>query len=272
MADEPTILTEKRGRLAIVTLNRPAALNALTGAMMGAFNNVVAELERDPAVTAIVITGAGRGFCAGFDSAELVKTTETGLAERNLADRGVDEDLPAQFIGLLKVSKPVIAAVNGPAAGLGFILAMMCDLRFASDTAAFVTAFSKRGLIAEHGASWMLPRIVGPSRALDLLWSSRKVGADEALRIGLVDRVVPAAELLDAVAQYVDDIAANVSPRSLAIIKGQVYAGLSEPVGPAVREADRLTRESLSHPDSREGARSFVERRPPQFAPWTGVV
>lgn len=272
MTDEPTILTEKRGRLAVVTLNRPAQLNALTAAMMGEFNRAIAELERDPAVTAIAVTGAGRGFCAGFDSAELVKTTETGLAERRTEERGIDAELPAQFIGLLKVTKPVIAAINGPAAGLGFILAMMCDLRFAADSAAFVTAFSRRGLIAEHGASWMLPRIVGPSRALDLLWSSRKVGAEEALRIGLIDRLVPAADLLDAIAEYVDDIAANVSPRSLAIIKGQVYAGLSQPVAPAVQEADRLTRESLAHPDSREGAKSFVERRPPQFAPWTGVV
>lgn len=271
MDTEPTILTEKRGRLGVVILNRPAALNALTGAMMGAFNAAIDALERDPGVTAIAVTGAGRGFCAGFDTAELVKATE-GQTERRSEERGIDPDLPAQFISLTKVTKPVIAAINGPAAGLGFILAMMCDLRFAAEEAAFVTAFSRRGLIAEHGASWFLPRIVGPSRALDLLWSSRKVGAEEALRIGLIDRLVPGPELLDAVATYVDDIAEHVSPRSLAIIKGQVYAALSETVGSAVREGDRLTRESLAHPDSNEGAKSFVERRKPSFAPWTGVI
>ena len=188
------ILIERRAGMAVVTLNRPATLNAMTFEMIGAFNRAIADAEQDPAVHAIVITGVGRGFCSGIDAASLAQASASG--DRQLAARGIDPDLPAQFINLLKIGKPVIAAVNGTAAGLGLILAMMCDLRFVAHEASFVTAFSKRGLIAEHGVSWFLPRIIGPSRALDLMWSSRKVAAQEAYRVGLADRIAPAAELM----------------------------------------------------------------------------
>ncbi len=270
---EDTILVERRGPLAIVRLNRPAQLNAVTVPMMAEFERAVADLDKDPSVIALAITGEGRGFCAGFDMAALVAASSGGgISENRTEGRGMDPELPAQFISLTRLSKPVIAAVNGPAAGLGFILAMTCDIRFAAPEAAFVTAFSKRGLIAEHGASWFLPRIVGPAKALDLLWTSRKMGAVEAERIGFVDRLVDsAADLLPAIEAYVAEIAANVSPRSVGIMKRQVYAALSEPVGPAVREGDRLTREALAHPDAREGSTAFAERRAPNFAPWTGT-
>jgi enoyl-CoA hydratase/carnithine racemase len=264
MTEDPAILYERRGPLALITLNRPDKLNALTRPMTA---GVIAEAQRaeaDPEVYAICITGAGRGFCAGIDAEYLKETTEQGLAKADPAE------LPALFSGLLRISKPVIAAVNGPAAGGGFILAMMSDLRFLAETAFLTTVFTKRGLIAEHGSSWMLPRLVGVSRALDLLWSSRRVDAAEALRIGLADRVVPPEALISEVEAYAAELAANTSPRALAVIKDQVYRHLHAGMADAFWDIDRLMRETLAHPDAREGAVSFLERRPPRFAPWTG--
>ena len=260
---------EIRGRVGLITLNRPDRLNALTRPMIDEIMDQMRKAEADPEVFAIAVTGAGRGFCAGLDAEALVEATEKGL-DRPPADPN-DDQLPGLFIDLPRISKPVIAAVNGPAAGAGFVLAMMSDLRFMADGAIMTTVFSKRGLIAEHQTSWILPRMVGLSRALDLLWSSRKVGADEALRIGLADRVCAPDELLNAVVAYVEELARTVSPRSLAVMKDQVYRHMSDDLPSAARETDRLIRESLAHPDSREGARSFVERRDPAFARWTGA-
>jgi enoyl-CoA hydratase/carnithine racemase len=147
---------------------------------------------------------------------------------------------------------------------------MMCDLRFMAEDASLITIFSRRGLIAEHGASWLLPRMIGLNRALDLLWSSRKVGAAEAHQIGFVDRVVPAEALLDEVEAYVAAIAASVSPRAIAIIKAQLHRHLETSFDVAAVESADLMVEALAHPDAAEGAMSFVERRAPKFAAWTG--
>ena len=264
MTQESPVLYERRGPMGLITLNRPDRLNALDGQMIADVVKLARSAEADPEVVAICVTGAGRGFCAGVDAEYLRQTTERGLGERN------PDELPAVFSGLLRVSKPVIAAVNGPAAGAGFILAMMSDLRFVADGAILTTVFSKRGLIAEHGASWLLPRLVGVSRALDLLWSSRRVAADEALRIGLADRVSPGERLLEDVAAYVAELAANTSPRALAVMKAQVYRDLAQPMADAFWATDALVRASLAHPDAREGAVSFIERRPPRFAAWSG--
>jgi enoyl-CoA hydratase/carnithine racemase len=263
------ILFETMGRVALIRLNRPAALNALTYAMLRDIRQLVATAEADPEVTAIAFVGEGRGFCSGIDAEVLRQTTEAGQSERS-GGEAASRDLPGIFSYLPMVSKPVISAVNGVAAGAGFVLAMMSDLRFGADVASFTTIFSKRGLIAEHGTSWLLPRLVGPSRALDLLWSSRRIQADEALRIGLLDRVVPAAELLDAVVAYVDDLAANISPGAIAVMKSQVYRHLSAAMEPALADADRLTQAQLKHPDAREGAMALIERRAPKFQPWSG--
>jgi enoyl-CoA hydratase/carnithine racemase len=264
MEPDSAILYERRGPLGLITLNRPDRLNALSREMIGEVVARARSAEADPEVVAICVTGAGRGFCAGVDAEYLRRTTEEGLGERD------PDELPAVFSPLLRISKPVIAAVNGPAAGAGFILAMMSDLRFVAEGAVLTTVFSKRGLIAEHGSSWLLPRLVGVGRALDLLWSSRRVSADEALRIGLADRVVAPERLLDEVGAYVTDLAANTAPRALAIMKAQVYRDLAQPMAEAFWETDALVRETLAHPDAREGALSFIERRAPRFTPWTG--
>jgi enoyl-CoA hydratase/carnithine racemase len=159
----------------------------------------------------------------------------------------------------------VIAAINGPVAGMAVPISLACDLRFAAESAVFTLAFSKRGLVAEWGAAWLLPRLVGPAHALDLLFSSRKLDAQEAERIGLETRVLPDAELLPFVSRYVEDLAAECSPTSMRIMKRQVYQQLSRELGPSEREAVELMVESFGRPDFKEGVVSFLEKRPPRF-------
>jgi enoyl-CoA hydratase/carnithine racemase len=261
-ASESNVEYEVQDSTALVRLNRPARLNAFTFQMIAEIRAAVDRAANDDRAIGIVITGTGRGFSAGLDAGDLARSA-SGTAPR--AEPSPDE-LPALFGYLLRIPKPVIAAINGVAAGGGFVLAMMCDLRFASSAATFTTAFSKRGLIAEHGTSWLLPRIVGNSRALDLLWSSRRFDAAEALRIGFVDRVVEPARLTDAACEYLRELAASVSPRSLAVIKSQIYRHWSLGLEPALHDAASLMNEALAHPDATEGVASFVERRPPRFA------
>jgi enoyl-CoA hydratase/carnithine racemase len=258
----------RRGRLGVITLQRPEALNALTMTMIAGIETFAVAAEKDPEVAAICITGAGRGFCAGLDVGVLAQHVKDGPPERTNAEGRPKR--PALFSFLLDISKPVIGAINGVGAGGGFVLAMMCDLRFMAEEASLTTVFSRRGLIAEHGASWLLPRMVGLSRALDLLWSSRKVDAAEAWRIGLADRVVPGDQLMAAVEAYVDDMFATVSPRAIAVIKAAVHRHLEVGFDAAAADADQLMQVALKHPDATEGAMSFIERRPPRFAAWTG--
>ena len=265
MADE--VSYQIQGRMALIRLERPDALNALTLPMIAAVKAYAEAAERDPDVTAICITGAGRGFCAGIDMSILVDSTGGGAPA---AEPETVRARPALFSFLLDISKPVLAAINGTVAGGGFVLAMMCDMRFMAETATISTIFAKRGLIAEHGMSWLLPRLIGLSRALDVLWSSRKIDATEALRLGLVDRVVPDDALIATVQAYVDDLAAHCAPQSLAHIKTQLLRHLQTDFDTAAHEADRLMATVLRHPDATERAMSFVERRPPRFTPWTG--
>jgi enoyl-CoA hydratase/carnithine racemase len=268
-SDASNVIVEVTDSVAIVRLNRPERMNAFTFRMVAEIRRAVDRAAADEKAVGIVITGTGRAFSAGLDAADLARSA-SGSAESDIESSTPSEDLPALFSYLLKIPKPVIAAVNGVAAGGGFVLAMMCDLRFAAEAASFTTVFSKRGLIAEHGTSFLLPRLVGTSRALDLLWSSRRFDAAEALRIGFVDRVVPADRLLDEACAYIRDLAANVSPRSLAVIKAQVYGHLSLGMEAAIRHSDKIMTEALTHPDATEGVASFVERRPPRFQPWKG--
>src|SRR6204780_1530299 len=181
--------------IATARLNRPEKLNAFTFAMIAQIRDAVERAASDEGVVAIIITGTGRAFSAGLDAGDLARSTEGGVPS-SARDTDPDE-LPALFSYLLRVPKPVIAAVNGVTAGGGFVLAMMCDLRFAVESASFTTAFSKRGLIAEHGTSWLLPRLVGTSGALDLLWSARRFDAAEGYRIGFVDPLVPHENLVE---------------------------------------------------------------------------
>lgn len=268
-SDQSQVGLEMRDAAAIVRLNRPEKMNAFTFRMVADIRRAVERAAADENAVGIIITGTGRAFSAGLDTTDLARST-SGTAQSDIESSTATNDLPALFSYLLRIPKPIIAAVNGVAAGGGFVLAMMSDLRFAADSASFTTVFSKRGLIAEHGTSYLLPRLVGLSRALDLLWSSRRFDAAEALRIGFVDRVVPSERLLDETCAYIRDLAANVSPRSLAVMKAQVYGHLSLGMEAAIRHSDQVMNEALTHPDATEGVESFVERRPPRFQRWKG--
>jgi enoyl-CoA hydratase/carnithine racemase len=265
-AQTSNVVYELADCAAVVRLNRPDKLNAFTVQMIGEIRAAVERAAADERATGIIITGNGRGFSAGLDAADLARSAASGESGASTSPH----ELPALFSFLLRIPKPVIAAVNGVAAGGGFVLAMMCDLRFASAEASFTTVFSKRGLIAEHLTSWLLPRMVGTSRALDLLWSSRRVDSAEALRIGLVDRVVPPERLLEEARGYIAELAASVSPRSLAVMKAQIYRHWSQGLEAASRDTDTLVSQALKHPDATEGVKSFVERRPPRFARFKG--
>jgi len=258
--------------IATITLSRPDVLNAWTQRMAAEVKHAVARAEQDAGAVAIVITGEGRGFCAGADLKDLRSLSQGGKAAApppelaaDPGDPAVGDDFRGTYTYLMSVRKPIIAAINGPVAGMAVPIALCCDLRFASDRAVFTLAFSKRGLVAEWGSAWLLPRLVGPSNALDLLFSSRTIAADEALRIGLVNRVVPHDELLPAVQKYVAELAASCSPASLQIMKRQVYQQLTRELGPSEKEAIQLMVESFVRPDFKEGVSSFLEKRPPRF-------
>lgn len=256
MPDE-LVLREDQDGVAVLTLNRPERLNAWTHALENRYFDRLHECAADAAVRVIVVTGAGRGFCAGADMGDL-QTLGGGDGENVDFSQRRPQTTP------LTIPKPIIAAVNGACAGIGLVQALMCDMRFAAADAKFTTAFARRGLIAEHGISWMLPRLIGPAKALDLLMSGRVFLGDEAAQLGVVNTVGS----LDDALEYARDLATNCSPTSMATMKRQVWSHLEIPLGEALAESDRLMFESFGRPDFPEGVASFVERRPPRFAPY----
>jgi enoyl-CoA hydratase/carnithine racemase len=267
-------LYEVADRVAIVTLNRPDKLNAWTGQMGAEVRAAMTEAEADPNVRVIILTGAGRGFCAGADMSLLTDLASTNGAAAagvlgHTRDSNFRDDLNAGFQGkysyFAAIQKPVIAAINGPAVGLGFIISLYCDLRFASGAARFGTAFARRGLIAEYGIAWILPRLIGPANALDLLLSARIIDAGEALNMGLVNRVLPSGQFLEGVRTYAKDLADSVSPRSMAVIKKQIYNGLMQSLESAAETAEKEILESLKSEDFKEGVAHFMEKRAPRF-------
>jgi enoyl-CoA hydratase/carnithine racemase len=269
------ILYEVADPVATITLNRPESLNAWTPQMGDELADAVLRADRDRAVVGIVVTGAGKGFCSGADLSVL-KDLDPDAAEGDATASVTDPQLAGNPDApdalrrantfFMSLDKPVIAAINGPVAGMGVPMALSCDVRFMAEDAVITTSFVQRGLIAEWGLSWLLPRLVGPAHALDLLFSSRKVRGAEAERIGLVNRAVPNGEALAIAQRYVADLADTASPTSMAIMKRQVYAQLHDGYGDAHDDAVRLMLESFRRPDFAEGVRSFLERRPPTFA------
>ncbi len=261
---DPVLYERREPGIALITLNRPARLNAWNGELAVRYFELLDQAAADPAVKVIVVTGAGKGFCAGADMETLqgIGNDSAGGAESAAGGR------PQYYT--TTVPKPVIAAVNGACAGIGMVQALMCDIRFAAAGAKFTTAFSRRGLIAEYGMSWILPRLIGTARSMDLLFSGRVFLAEEAAAMGLVNEVVPAEHLLDRTLEYAADLAVNASPTSMSIMKQQVYADQTRGVAAASEDAIELMKASLRRSDFKEGVASFLQKRPPAFAPLQG--
>jgi enoyl-CoA hydratase/carnithine racemase len=258
-------------RIATVTLNRPGRLNAWTGRMHTEYRSAIEAAEADPSVRVVVVTGAGRGFCAGADSQALSNHVDRGgydagtPADLARPGYGVSPEFDHDFAFHLGLTKPVIAAINGAAAGIGLVLACFCDLRFAATGAKLTTAHGKLNLPAEYGLSWLLPRLIGLGRANDLLLSSRVVLAEEALEIGLVNAVVGRDRLLEHTYRYATDLVATVSAGSLAATKRQIALDLHRGVGSAVAESVARMDQMMGEPDFAEGVAALQEKRPPDF-------
>ena len=262
------------GAVAVITLNRPDTLNALTDLTQAEVRHALDQSENNPDVIGNVITGAGRGFCSGVDMNALGKMSEAGRRLGNSYEHldaspgNPDGDQnfeigAAYFLGL---RKPLIAAINGACAGLGFSWATFCDLRFIDRNARLTTSFAQRGLIAEHGTSWMLPRLIGPANALDLFWTSRKFDGEEAFRLGYANRLSEPGEcVLDAV-EFLNQINETNAPNSLMYMKRQVYKHLNAELHGAMVESNQWMDDSLARGDFKEGVDSFVEKRPPKFS------
>jgi enoyl-CoA hydratase/carnithine racemase len=262
---------EVADHIATITLDRPQRLNAWTGRMHTEYRWLLAQAEADPAVRVVVVTGAGRGFCAGADSGALEGHIDKGGYDPGTPDDiatpgyGVRPEFDHDFAFHFGLTKPVIAAINGPAAGVGLVLACYCDLRFAATGAKLTTAHGKLHLPAEYGLSWLLPRLIGLTRANDLLLSSRTFLAEEALELGLVNAVVPPDQLLPHTYEYAAMLATTVSPGSLAETKRQIATDLHRDVGAAVDEAAVLLRRMMTEPNFAEGVAALTEKRPPNF-------
>ena len=262
---------EIKDRIATIWLNRPHRMNAWTGRMHMEYRWCLERAETDDEVRVIVVTGKGKGFCVGADAAAL-----QGHAERGSYDAGTTEDIArpgygkadvfnASFAYHFGLSKPVIAAINGPAAGVGLALACFADIRFAASNVKLTTAHGKLNLPAEFGLSWLLPRMIGLTRANDLLLTSRVFFSEEAQEIGLVNKVFPPERLLDETYQYAKNLIRTVAPNSLTQTRWQIYQDLHRDVASSVVESEALLNEMMREPNYREGVSAFLEKRPPNW-------
>lgn len=250
------MLEKVDGGVCTVTLNNPERRNAWSVAMEERYFQVLDDADGDPAVRAIVVTGAGATFCPGLDTQRL----SAAAGEGTLA-LGVRR--PQTYP--LQIRKPMIAAINGACAGIGLMQVLNCDVRFAARGAKFTTAYARRGLPAEYGSSWLLPRVIGLEHALDLLLSGRVVEADEAKALGLVSRVCAPECVLSDAQSYARDLAEHCSPRSMAAIRRQVYGDLSRTFSESMVHTLALMQDFAGNPDFAEGVASFVEKRAPNF-------
>jgi len=273
------ILYDVADNVATITLNRPDRLNAWTGTMEKNLRDAIYSAAKDDDVRVIVITGAGRGFCAGADMDGLqqidgddsagekpaAKTVTSHPSFDNDLGPSVGEHAQSKFGYMFECPKPIIAAINGPCAGIGLVMTLFCDLRFAADTAKFTTAFAQRGLIAEHGSAWLLPRLVGPANALDLLMSARKFTGAEAADLGLVNKAFSSNEFMGEVSNYTKHLVDTVSPRSLTVMKRQIFKSNFQDFSTSTDMADVQMNASFASSDFKEGVAHFVEKRAPNF-------
>lgn len=266
-----TIRYGVENQIATLTLSRPKRRNAWTGRMHMEYRHVLALAENDPAVRVIIVTGdpEGGAFCPGADAAAVTGHTEKGrydggtTADIALPGYGVRPEFDATFAYHFGLTKPVIAAINGAVAGVGLVLACFADLRFAVAGTKFTAAHGKLNFPAEFGISWILPRLIGVTHAADILLSSRIFLAEDALRMGLLNQVLPADQLMPEVRAYAARLIASNSPGAVRMSKRQLYSDLHRPVNEAVMESEHLLNAAVSHPDASEGAAAWLEKRPP---------
>lgn len=262
------ILYDVADKIATITLNRPDRMNAWTPIMEREVRDAMTAAGKDNGVRVITLTGAGRAFCAGADMEVLQEIDPNEVRGADTVppfDMNRRPDWQTRYAFYPAIAKPVIGMLNGATAGIGLVHALYCDLRFAADNTVFTTAFSRRGLIAEHGVSWMLPHIVGHANAMDLLLSARRVSSEEALRIGLVNRLCPPDQLREQTYAYARDLADFVSPMAMGVIKRQLYEVPFQTLAEATIDANREMAIALRGPDFKEGVASFVEKRAPRF-------
>ncbi|AEI81597.1 enoyl-CoA hydratase PaaG (plasmid) [Cupriavidus necator N-1] len=267
-----SIRCEVADQIAVITLNRPDRLNAWNAEMEAGLRAALERCRDDREVRVIVLTGAGKAFCAGADlSAARARLTASGpqcavgTAAPMPDDATAREDFDQRYSYLLAIGKPIICALNGAAAGVGLVLALYCDIRYASHDARLVPAFVRRGLAAEHGIAWILPRLIGLSRALEWLISGRSMSAQEADQAGLVSAVLEADGFLPAVLERAATLATLCSPSAMAAAKRQSYLALGQTLGESVALAEREIAASLQGSDFREGVAAFLDKRQPSF-------
>ena len=266
-----TIHYSVEDEIATITLHRPHRMNAWTGRMHTEYRHVLARADQDAGVRVVVITGSGKGFCVGADTRALEGHVEKGAYDPGTPDElampgmGVRDEFDASFAYHFGLRKPVIAAINGPAAGVGLVLACYADIRFAVPGVKFTTAHGRLNFPAEYGLSWLLPRLIGLTFANDLLLTSRVFTSDEAHAMGLVNRLIEPEALLEETRRYATQMKDNVSPASLRETKWQIYTDQHQDLASAVKTSetllDRMSRES----DYKEGVRAYLEKRKPDW-------
>ncbi len=261
------IIYDKQDRVAIVTLNRPARLNAITPTLVDEFKHAMADAERDPAIAVIVVTGAGKSFCPGMDIATLQAAAgKTGNAAEP-APPSTNIDHHSLFGFMLKMRKPIIGAINGNCVGMGLSMALHFDIRIAGEETRLSAIFVRRGLSVEYGSSWLLPRLVGMSHAMDLALTGRIITAKEALSMGLVRSVVPDGQLLETAIGMAREIAIYCSPTAMAEAKRMLWQHLAADYQIATDDSTAVMVGMGNHSDFKEGVMSFVEKRLPRFLP-----
>jgi enoyl-CoA hydratase/carnithine racemase len=256
--DEAPVLSEVDEGVGLVTLNRPDKLNAWTPAMRLAYFDTLEHFARDPDVRAIVVRGAGRGFCAGADLS-LIRAPDAESEALRAADT-------REYWFPLSIGKPIVAAIHGPCLGIGLQQAMFCDIRFAARDAKIGAPYVRRGIVGEMGITWMLSRLCGVGAANDIMLSGRTLSGDDAQRIGLVNEAVEASEVFDRAMAYTRDLAANCSPLAMRTVKMQLYHDLMDDFTPSFERSERLLDEVLRGEDVKEGIAAVREKRPVRFS------
>jgi enoyl-CoA hydratase/carnithine racemase len=259
----------KSERIATITYNRPEKMNAWTPRMFEELRLAIDDAEKDSDIGAIIITGAGRAYCSGADIGGLNRLAQgaesSGGGGQSAPETQVEADGMGRFAFMLSLKKPIVAAINGPAVGMGFANALYCDIRIASERARMGLIFPRRGLAIEFGSSWLLPRIIGLANAVDLALTGRLIDAQEALRMGLVSRVVSENELMPATRALAADLANQCSPLGLSYVKRFVYQHLYTDLATALRDEAESAGVMLHSQDFKEGIRAFLEKRAPKF-------